>query len=103
MGPGILPKTTVGKHNLPCHLQMPAKALSCRKEAICGHGPEVCSCPMGQGSFTMDCFKSGKVFYFQTSPNLTLLSEITDALSSGLKRREILQRVVRVQFRSQHL
>ncbi len=30
MGPGILPETTVGKHNLPCHLQMPTKALSCK-------------------------------------------------------------------------
>ncbi len=29
MGPGILPETTVGKHNPPCHLQMPTKALSC--------------------------------------------------------------------------
>ncbi len=34
MGPGILPGTTVGKHNPPCHLQMPTKALSCKKEAI---------------------------------------------------------------------
>ncbi len=33
MGPGILPETTVGKHNPPCHLQMPTKALSCKKEA----------------------------------------------------------------------
>ncbi len=32
-GPGILPETTVGKHNPPCHLQMPSKALSCKKEA----------------------------------------------------------------------
>ncbi len=38
MGPGILPETTVGKHNPPCHLQMPSKALSCKKEAICEHG-----------------------------------------------------------------
>ncbi len=29
---------------------------------------------------------SGKVFYGQTSPNLTFLLEITDAVSSGLKR-----------------
>ncbi len=42
MGPGILPETTVGKHNPPCHLQMPTKALSCKKEAICEHGPERC-------------------------------------------------------------
>ncbi len=28
MGPGILPETTVGKHNLLCHPQMPTKALS---------------------------------------------------------------------------
>ncbi len=37
MGPGILPETTVGKHNPPCHLQMPTKSLLCKKEAICEH------------------------------------------------------------------
>ncbi len=47
MGPGILPETTVNKHNPPCHLQMPTKALSCKKEAICEHGPEAPSCPAG--------------------------------------------------------
>ncbi len=31
MGPGILPETTVGKHNPSCHLQMPTKALLCKK------------------------------------------------------------------------
>ncbi len=60
MGPGILPETTVDKHNPPCHLQMPTKALSCKKEAICEHGPEAPSCPVGQGSFKMDCFKVEK-------------------------------------------
>ncbi len=60
MGSGILPETTVGKHNPPCHLQMPTKALSCRKEAICEHGPEAPSCPVGQGSFKTDCFKVEK-------------------------------------------
>ncbi len=60
MGPGILPETTVGKHNPLCHLQMPTKALSCKKEAICEHGPEAPSCPVGQGSFKMDCFKVEK-------------------------------------------
>ncbi len=37
---GIFPETTVGKHNPPCHLQMPTKALSCKKKAICEYGPE---------------------------------------------------------------
>ncbi len=60
MGPGILPKTTVGKHNLPCHLQMPTKDILCKKEAICEHGPEALWCPVGQGSFKMDCFKVEK-------------------------------------------
>ncbi len=60
MGPGILPETTVGKHNPPCHLQMPTKTLSCKKEAICEHGPEAPSCPVGQGSFKMVCFKVEK-------------------------------------------
>ncbi len=31
-----------------------------QKEAICEHGPEVPSCPVGQGSFKMDCFKVEK-------------------------------------------
>ncbi len=57
MGPGILPETTVGKHNLPCHPQMPTKALSCKKEAMCEHGPEAPLCPVGQGSFIMDCYQ----------------------------------------------
>ncbi len=35
-----------------------------------------------------------KVFYGQTSPNLTFLLEITDAVSSGLKRRDNFQRVI---------
>ncbi len=50
MGPVILVTviTTVGTHTPPCHLQMPTKALSCKKEAICQHGPEAPSC---QGSF----------------------------------------------------
>ncbi len=48
-------------------------------------------------------FQSGKVFYGQTSPNLIFLLEITDAVSSGLKRRETFQRAISVQFKSQHL
>ncbi len=67
MGPGILSETTVGKHNPPCHLQMPTKALSCKKEAICEHGPEAPLCSVGQGSFKMDCFrvKKGSMFRIQ--------------------------------------
>ncbi len=38
-----------------------------------------------------------------TSPNLTFLLEITDSVSSGLKRRETFHRVISVQFKSQHL
>ncbi len=34
------------------------KALSCKKQAICEHGPEVSSCPVG--SFKMDCLKVEK-------------------------------------------
>ncbi len=45
----------------------------------------------------MDCFKVEKC-YGQTSPNLIFLLEITDSMSSGLKRRETFQRVISVQF-----
>ncbi len=44
MGPGILPETTVCKHNPPCHLQLPTKAPSCKKDTLCEHGPEAQSC-----------------------------------------------------------
>ncbi len=60
MGPGILPETTVDKHNPPSQLQMPTKAISCKKEAIIEHGSEAPFCPVGQGSFKMDCFKMEK-------------------------------------------
>ncbi len=60
MGPGILPETTVSKHNLPCHLQIPTRALSCKKEAISEHGPEALSCLVGQGSYKIDFFKVEK-------------------------------------------
>ena len=61
MGRGILPETTFGKHNQPCHLQISTKALSCKKEAIFEHGPEVLLCPVGQDPFKMDCFKVRRV------------------------------------------
>ncbi len=87
MGPGILPETTVGKHNPPCHLQMPTKTLSCKKEAICEHGL-LNTCPVGQGSFKTDCFKVEKCSTARRVQVLHFLLEITDAVSSGLKRRE---------------
>ena len=33
MGPGILPETTVSKHNPPLHLQMPTKAPSSKRKS----------------------------------------------------------------------
>ncbi len=54
-------------------------------------------------SQTSNCKGFAKVFHGQMSPNLTFLSEIRDAVSSGLKRRETFQRVISDQFKSQHL
>ncbi len=102
-GPMNTSRNNCRKHNPPCHLQMQTKALSCKKEAICEHGPEAPSCPVGKGSFAMDLFQSGNVFYGQINPNLTFLLKITDAVSSGLKRRETFQCVISGQFKSQHL
>ena len=48
---------------------MPTKALSCKKEAICEHGPEAPFCPVGQVSFKMDCFKVGKFSMFRVQDN----------------------------------
>ncbi len=55
-----------------------------------------------QGLFKMDYFKVEKCSMVR-SPNLTFLLEITDAVSSGLKRRETFQCVISVQFKSQHI
>ncbi len=102
MGPVILPETTVGKHNPPCHLQIPTKALSCKKVAYVKMVQE-CSRILWDWNDRLienGLFQSGKVFYSQTSQNLTFLLEITDAMSSRLKRRETLQRVISVQFKS---
>ncbi len=60
-------ETTVGKHNPPCHLQMPTKALSCKKEAICEHGPEAPSYPVGQGSFKWTVSKWKSVLWSDES------------------------------------
>ncbi len=83
-----------------CHLQMPTKALSCKKEAICEHGPEAPSCPVGQGSFKMDCFKVEKCSMVR---RVKIWHSCWKSRSSGLKRRETFQRVISVQFKSQHL
>ncbi len=72
---------------------MTTKSLSCKKDAICVHGPEAPSCPVGQGSFKRDCFKVEKCSMFRRV-------QITDAVSSGLKRRETFQHGISVQLKS---
>ncbi len=42
--------------------EIPTKVLSCKKKVICEYGPEAPSCPVGQGSFKMDCFKVEKCY-----------------------------------------
>ncbi len=41
-----------------CRCQL--KLDHAKREVICEHGPEAPSCPVGQGSFKMDCFKVEK-------------------------------------------
>ncbi len=67
MGPGILPETTVGKHNPLCHLQMPTKALSCKKEAICEHDPEAPSCPVAKAHLKWTVLKWKNVLWSDES------------------------------------
>ncbi len=43
-----------------CRCQL--KLYHAKKEALCEHGPEAPSCPVGQGSFKMDCFLVEKCF-----------------------------------------
>ncbi len=65
LGPQTIPETPVDKINLTCHVQMPTKYLSCKREAICEHGTEMPSYSVGQGSFKMDCFKGEKCSIFR--------------------------------------
>ncbi len=101
MGPGTLPETSVHKHNPSCHLQMQTKALQKGSHMWTWSRSAVMSC--GPRLNRNGLFESGKVFYGQTSPNLTFLLEITATVSSGLKRREIFQHVISIQIKSQHL
>ncbi len=81
--------------------QIPTEALSCKKETYVKI-VQKCSRILWDWNDRLienGLFQSGKVFYSQTSPNLTFLLEITDAVSSRLKR-ETLQRVISVQFKS---
>ncbi len=51
----------------------------------------------------MDCFKVEKCSMVRRILTLIFLLEIMDTVSSGLNRRETFQRVIRIQFKSQHL
>ncbi len=81
---------------------MPTKALSCKKEDICENGPKAPSCPVGQGSFKMDCFKVEKCSMVRRVQIWHSCWKSTDAVSSGLKRRDLPVCYQR-QFKSQHL
>ncbi len=81
---------------------MPTKALSCKKEAICEHGPEAPLCPVGQGSFKIDCFKVEKRLWSDESKFDILVGNHGRRVLRA-KRRETFQHVISVQFKSQHL
>ncbi len=71
-GPRNTSRNHCRTHNPPCHLKMPTKALSCKQEAICGHGPEVPSCPAGQGSLKWTVSK-WKTFLLSDEPKFDIL------------------------------
>ena len=82
MGPGILPKTTVCKHNPPCRLQMPTKALSAKRKPYLNMVQK--SRPVLWVKMKMDCFKVEKnalVRWVQIWHSCWW-----SAVSSGLKR-----------------
>ncbi len=82
---------------------MPTKPLSCKKEAICEHGPEAPSCPVGQGSFKMDCFKVEKCSMVRRVHSLHSCWKSRMPCPPALKRRETFQCVISIQFKSQQL
>ncbi len=64
-GPGILPENAVCKHNLPCHLQMPTKALSYKRKPYVNmvqkrHGPEA---PTGYDGASGPCSHMASFLY----------------------------------------
>ncbi len=82
MGPGILSETTVGKYNPPSHLQMPTKALSCKKEPYVNMVQKRRRVLWAKAHLKWTVSK-WKVFYGQQVQILHTLLEITDAVSSG--------------------
>ncbi len=97
MGQGILPEITVSKHNPLCHLQMPTKALSCKKEATCEHVPEAPLCPVSQGSFEIDCFKVEKCSMVRQVQIWHSCWKSRTPHPPGLKRRKTFQGVISIQ------
>ncbi len=101
---------------LPRHLQMPTKALSCKKEAIDKHGPEALSCPVDLRLVWNRMFQlesvlwsdESKFYIYIYSFNIHFYPRATYILVENhgrrvLKRRETFQYVISVQFKSQHL
>ncbi len=95
-------ETTVGKHNPLCHLQMPTKALSCKKEAYVSMVQKHSRVLRAKAHLKWTVSKWKSVLWSDES-KFDILVGITDAMSSGLKRRETFQRVISFQFKSQHL
>ncbi|KAI5614142.1 RNA-binding motif, single-stranded-interacting protein 2 isoform X2, partial [Silurus asotus] len=56
-----------GRDDAVMSQKMPTKAVSCKKEAICEHGQEAPSCPVGRSSFKMNCFKWKSVLWSDES------------------------------------
>ncbi len=81
-GPGILPETTVGKHNSLCHQQMPTKLYHAKRKPNVNMVQNRRRVLWAKANLKWTV-QSVKVFYGQTSPNLTFLLEIMDAASSG--------------------
>ncbi len=81
----VIDITKRAQKNFQKPLQMPNKAISRKKESICEQVQKR-HCVLWAKAHLK--FQSGKVFHRQSSQNLTFFLETTDAVSSGLKRRE---------------
>ncbi len=92
-GPRNTSRTIVGKHNLPCYRRCQLKLCHAKRKPYVNMVQKR-RCVLWTKARLNGLFQSGKVFYGQTSKNVTFLLEITDAVSSGLKRRETFQRSV---------
>ncbi len=102
MGPGILPETTVGKHNPPCHLQMQLKLYHAKRKPYVNMVQKRRRVLWAKAHLKWTVSKWKSVLWSDESKFDILVGNHGRCVLRA-KEEETFQRVISIQFKSQHL